>query len=187
MEIGNEAFYADFWRFMKRNKNIEFDQNGLSTDEYWERLDKDARDFAEKKYPTAYARNMVLSFMKEMERRARILEVQYRILIQQEQSFEKGSPEFSFYGKFVNNLSKKYNDPPVLLPDESNKDEVDAFWENVYTEAKALYQEYGEFTKEILTNYINELQEKAEEKKRQGVDGQQMDFSDAGYEDLAFG
>jgi len=185
MEAANDAFYADFWRFMKRNKNIEFDKDGLSTDAYWQRLDNDAREFVEKKHPTSYAKNMVLSFMKEMERRAGVLEAQYRILKQQEDSFEKGSPEFGFYGKFVE-LSRKYDDPPVLLPDNSNRQEVDSFWENVYVETKALRQEYGDFTKEILQNFLNNLEEKAEEKQRRGVDGQQMDFADAGYEELGF-
>lgn len=185
MEKASDVFYADFWRFMKRNKSIEFDKNGLSTDAYWQKLDADARDFVEKKYPTSYAKNMVLSFMKEMERRAGILEVQYRILKQQEDSFEKGSPEFGFYGEFVN-LSRKYDDPPVLLPDDSNKQEIDSFWETVYAETKTLHQKYGDFTKDILQNFLNELEDKAEEKRRQGIAGEQMDFSDVGYEDLSF-
>lgn len=188
MEAMNDSFYKDYWLFMKGHKDIEFDENGLSTDAYWEKLNRDAVDFINRLHPSKYAEELMCAFIKAMDSRAKKLEVQYRILLEQKQSFGKNSPEWNFYAKFVE-LSKKYKEPPVLLPDKSNESEVDSYWSELHGEAKAITSEYGmpsngdALANNIIFSFLAEREQAFNEKAAAGIEGEQMsiEFSEIDF------
>lgn len=57
---------TDFWNFWRDHVNIE----PLDTDPYWDKLLDDADKFA-RAHPDPYARVLIVSLLKEFERRAK--------------------------------------------------------------------------------------------------------------------
>ncbi len=61
--------HADYWGLVK--KYLNGNEKHIRDDAYWENVVRDAGDFA-KKFDCSYARNLVLGFLDELDRRSRI-------------------------------------------------------------------------------------------------------------------